>query len=229
VLRYRKPDVGGVYDVVTPPESDEFNGPDMGLQWQWQANPKATWSFLNTVHGPQSTVHSSLRLYAVELPAGAKNLWDVPNVLMQKFPAEEFRITAKIDFKPNVKIEQERVGLIIMGQRYAALGLKSVKEGTRIFYTVCDDAEKGNTERETVIGTANNSSIYCRVTVRKGSLCQFSYSVDGEKYIDAGAAFQAAPGKWIGAKAGLFCTRPVPTNDSGYADIDWFHVEPVQK
>jgi hypothetical protein len=35
-------------------------------------------------------------------------------------------------------------------------------------------------------------------------------------------------GKWIGAKAGLFCTRSAPVNDSGYADVDWFRVEPLR-
>ncbi|MBS1661021.1 MAG: hypothetical protein JST68_08225 [Bacteroidetes bacterium] len=36
----------------------------------------------------------------------------------------------------------------------------------------------------------------------------------------------AEPGKWIGAKVGLFCTRSSPTNDSGHAEVDWFRIEP---
>ncbi len=32
-------------------------------------------------------------------------------------------------------------------------------------------------------------------------------------------------GKWIGAKVGMFCTRPVHNNDGGRAEIDWFRVE----
>ena len=45
VLTWKKPDVGRTYPIVTPPESDEFNDPTLGLQWQWHANPKITWGF----------------------------------------------------------------------------------------------------------------------------------------------------------------------------------------
>ncbi|MDE6573468.1 MAG: hypothetical protein K2L58_09535, partial [Duncaniella sp.] len=32
-------------------------------------------------------------------------------------------------------------------------------------------------------------------------------------------------GHWIGAKVGLFSTRSWTSNDSGWLDIDWFHIE----
>jgi beta-xylosidase len=44
VLTYKKPNVGKTFPLATPPESDEFNGLALGKQWQWQANPKGTWS-----------------------------------------------------------------------------------------------------------------------------------------------------------------------------------------
>ena len=32
--------------------------------------------------------------------------------------------------------------------------------------------------------------------------------------------------KWIGAKVGIFCTRPaIVTNDGGWTDADWFRIE----
>jgi hypothetical protein len=40
--------------------------------------------------------------------------------------------------------------------------------------------------------------------------------------------FRAEVGRWIGAKAGLFCTGETMINDSGYADFDWFRVEQIQ-
>ena len=45
VLVYKKPNVGKTYPVATPAESDEFNENKIGLQWQWQANPKPYWAF----------------------------------------------------------------------------------------------------------------------------------------------------------------------------------------
>jgi beta-xylosidase len=36
----KKPDVGRVYPVINPQTNDEFDHNRLGLQWQWQANPK---------------------------------------------------------------------------------------------------------------------------------------------------------------------------------------------
>jgi beta-xylosidase len=93
VLRYKKPNVGKNFPTATPQDSDEFSGTGLGLQWQWQANPGAAWAF----PFPQKGL---LRMLSVETPEGYKNLWDLPNLLLQKFPAEEFMATAKIKLTP---------------------------------------------------------------------------------------------------------------------------------
>jgi Beta xylosidase C-terminal Concanavalin A-like domain len=49
--------------------------------------------------------------------------------------------------------------------------------------------------------------------------------MNGSTFIPVYEKFTAQPGRWIGAKAGLFCTRQVKTNDAGFADIDWFRIE----
>ena len=67
--------------------------------------------------------------YSDKLPTAAKNLWDAPNVLLQKFPADEFMVTTKLTFKPNTKLENEKAGLVVMGFSYAGLALKSRKDG----------------------------------------------------------------------------------------------------
>jgi len=38
----------------------------------------------------------------------------------------------------------------------------------------------------------------------------------------------ARPGRWVGAKLGIFCLRNNITNDTGYADIDWIRIEPAK-
>lgn len=56
-------------------------------------------------------------------------------------------------------------------------------------------------------------------------MCNFSYSLDGKKYESLGVPFRAREGQWIGAKVGMFCTRPaIKTNDGGWADVDWFRI-----
>ncbi|WP_379092221.1 glycoside hydrolase 43 family protein [Pedobacter sp. UC225_65] len=217
VLTYQKPKIIKPTAIVTPAESDEFNSTNLGLQWQWQANPSATWSFLNPTNG-------SLRLYSVKMPDSAKNYWEVPNLLLQKFPTEQFTVTTKLTFTPNTKLENEKAGLIIAGLSYANIAVKSKKDGLYLVYTTCSAADKGKAEKEEVVVKLNTKDVQLRVTVNKGAQCQFSYSLDGLTFINVKDVFQAEPGKWIGAKVGLFCVRTQQTNDAGYADFDWFRI-----
>jgi beta-xylosidase len=220
VLTYAKPNVQKKSPVITPLESDEFESTALGLQWQWQANPKGIWH--------TTSQQGFLRLYSYKQPEGTKNLWDVPNILMQKFPTENFVTTVKMTFTPNPRLENEKAGLIVMGQSYANLALKSGKDGLSLVYGLCKKAADGKPEEETVITrVALGTLIYLRVQVTKGAKCQFSYSLDGQTFTSAGAEFQAEPGRWIGAKMGIYSTRTTQINDSGYADVDWFRVEPV--
>ncbi|NOT73685.1 MAG: glycosyl hydrolase 43 family protein [Cyclobacteriaceae bacterium] len=216
VLSYKKPNVGRSFPVASPDESDEFST-SIGLQWQWQANHGATWSFINQTEG-------ALRLYAQKVPEQAKNYWDVPNILLQKFPSEEFVVTTKMTFHPNQKLEDERAGLIVMGQSYAGVSLRSKKDGTYLVYSVCKDAVKGNAEREINVLKVTTQVIYFRVKISRNEMCVFGYSLDGKKFVDFDDTFQAEPGKWIGAKVGLFCTQTTGSNDAGYADFDWFRI-----
>jgi len=221
VSSYTKPNVGKVFPIITPPESDEFNDLVMGKQWQWQANPKGIWA----MPGNQG----NLRLYSYKIPPDAKNLWDVPNLLLQKFPAEELTATTKLMFTPNSKLENEKTGLLVMGQSYAGLYLKSKKDKLELVYGTCVKASEGKPESEKVLTEVKAAdTIYLRVTVTNGGKCQFGYSLDGLKYQPAGPVFQAEVGRWIGAKMGIFCTRDTQINDSGYADFDWFRVEAVK-
>jgi beta-xylosidase len=222
VLTYKKPTVGKIKASVTaPPESDDFNTVALGKQWQWQANPEATWSFLYPARGV-------LRLYAARVPTDARNYWDVPNMLLQKFPAEEFITTTKLTFSPHATLPGEAAGLIVYGQAYAALLLRNTPEGVYLVQTYCADAPGGKPEIEKLIEKVKDSTVYLRVTVGKEARCQFTYSADGITYAPVGAVFQAEPGRWIGAKVGIFCTRTLSTNDAGYADFDWFTVTPIK-
>lgn len=222
VLTHKKPNVGKNYPIQTPPESDEFDALQLGLQWQWQANPKGIWHTTSN--------QGFLRLYSHKIPEDAKNLWDVPNLLMQKFPAQTFMVTTKLNFKPNPKLENEKVGLLIMGKSYANLALKSSKDGMSLVYGVCKKAYEKTSEEETFIAKIEqNKDIYLRVKVSEGGKCQFLYSLDNQNYTKVGDVFKADVGMWIGAKMGIFCTRPTQINDSGYADFDWFRVEPLTR
>jgi beta-xylosidase len=215
VMQHKKPDVGRAYPIATPQTSDEFNSKKLGLQWQWQANPRATWDYPYPAKGV-------LRLYCQLLPPDYKNYWNVPNILMQKFPAPEFTATTKLAFHP--QNEGDKVGFIVMGKSYAYLSLQKKEDHIILSYVKCKHADKGSSEKVLMKRKINQSIVYFRVKVIKDGECHFSYSLDGAKYHLLKEPFQAKAGKWIGAKVGIFCTSTKKAHDSGYADFDWFRV-----
>jgi len=216
VLTFKKPNVGKVYSALTPQESDEFNALKLGLQWQWQANPKETWSMLR----PEGL----LRMNAIKIADTANNYWDVPSILLQKFPADEFSATAKVNFQP--KFDGDKFGLIVMGMSYAYTSLVKKDDGVYISYSTCNDAIKGKKEiSEKLIEKINASTVYIRLKVSKNAICKFSYSTDGLVFKNIDTSFKAIEGRWIGAKVGMFCSTNTLTNDSGFADLDWFRVD----
>lgn len=220
VYSYKKPNVGKTYSIETPAESDEFDSLELGLQWQWQANPKPIWYFCDGGN-------SLLRLYSY-YTENQVNLWDVPNLLLQKFPTEDFTVTTKISFAPSSKYTGERTGLVVMGADYAVLAMENRADGLILVQNVCRKADKKGKEEENASVKLSDNTLLLRVKVKKDSekeaICLFSYSVDGKKFISLGENFTAKPGKWIGAKVGLFITRPKAINDGGWVDIDWFRV-----
>ena len=217
VLINKKPNIGKTFPVNTPAESDEFNAPKLGLQWQWQANPQSAWAF--------PTGSGSLRMFSVYKNDSIKSAWDYPNILAQKFPAEEFLTTVKLDFNP--RHVNEQFGLIVHGSDYAFISLQKRKEGNFITYNQCIRADKGSTDSETIIKQLNGSTIYLRVKIISGAVCEFSFSEDGKLFNAIGNSFTAKPGKWVGAKVGMFFNRTNITNDAGYADVDWFRIDKV--
>jgi beta-xylosidase len=214
VMRYKKPAVAKQI-IETPAESDEFDGNSIGLQWQWMSNPSATWAFTNKAQG-------SLRLYSVKQVGN--NLWDNGNVLLQKFPADSFSVVTKIDFHANPKLSNERAGLVIMGMNYAGIALRSEENKILVVYFTCIDAAKGKTETEIIIDSLADGNCFFRAHINSSGMVNFSYSPDGKLFIELPEHFKAMPGKWKGAKAGIFCSRQDVTNDSGWADFDWFRV-----
>jgi beta-xylosidase len=216
VRTYKKPNVGKSYPKATPPESDEFNGSELGLQWQWHANYQTTWGF------PSGNL-GFFRLNCIPCPVEAKNLWDISNILLQKFPAQEFTATTKLTF--DARFDKEEVGLVVMGLDYGRITLKRENGKLNLYAATCKNADKGSAEDLVAGPTLNSNVVYFRVAVKKGAECQFSYSSDGTSFTSLGNVFKAREGKWIGAKVGFYALREGVINDAGSADIDWFRVE----
>lgn len=216
VTTHKKPDVDAEWSVVTPVESDEFNTHQLGLQWQWHANPQLKYGFTSGNLG-------YYRLNCRPRPKNYVNLWPVGNLLLQKFPAEEFTATAKITF--NHRFDGEEAGFVVMGEDYQYIALKQVDGKLQTRVVNCEAARKGGAEKEIFSESYESNTVYFRVEVKKGAVCSFSYSENGKRFSAAGADFEAMPGRWIGAKIGFFALRDGIINDAGNVDIDWIRIE----
>ncbi len=216
VLTHRKPDVGTSYPRATPPDSDDFNGSRLGLQWQWQANPQPGWGFPSPALGV-------LRLFNVPTPEGYVNFWSAPNLLLQKFPAPRFTATTKLTLTP--RGAADRAGLVVMGTDYAWIGLRRHGDALELTQVGCLNADQGNAESEWASLPVTSNTIWLRARVADQAKVRFSYSLDGKTFTEAGQEFTAKPGRWIGAKVGLFAMGAPLTPEYGNADFDDFIVE----
>jgi len=220
VLVHKKPDVGpagAAGPMMAPATSDEFDSRQLGLQWQWQANPQPGWLSLDARPG-------HLRLFAQPAPKPG-NLYEAPFLLLQKFPAREFTVTVKLELWSQA--DGDCAGLMVFGYDYAWIGLKRVKSSVSIVLATRREAVKGGPQEEVVLQGSPGLPHYLRVTVREGAQCTFSSSNDGKYFAQVGEVpFTATVSRWVGAKVGVFASAAAAGGPSGaHADFDWFHVQ----
>ena len=211
--------------VEVPLTSDEFSSSRIGQQWQWQANPRDSWLSLSEVPG-------TLRLFSQAAPT-ADNLWLVPNLLLQKLPAEEFIATTSLRFVP--RTDGESAGLLVFGQDYAWVGLRRVKGELRLVVRSVKGAKDGSPEEETVNEPVPEAPVLLRIAMMAGGKYRFSVasgSAVGQasslpSFRTLGGEFVARAGDWVVAKVGLFAGGAPGSARLGHADWDWFRVEPA--
>ena len=227
VVTYQKPRSSSSA-IVNPVESDEFDSPTLGKQWQWQANYDEKYGV--------PTAFGTFRIYTHKLDEGWKSLWEVPNMLLQKTPADKFTVTTKL--RMTSKADGQFGGLIMMGLDYSALVVRRIGQEFQLVQMTCKGADKGKQQTESLIATLKptwedktqyrpgiHEDIYLRLAVDDSKL-RFSYSADGKKFTDCGEEFQMKEGKWIGAKFGFVAAESDPKCDRGWVEADWIRITP---
>lgn len=221
---YRKPKSSSTTNI-NPQESDEFNAPKLGLQWQWQGD-------YNQLYG-MPTADGFFRLFTYRHPS-TDNLWTVPAMLLQKTPADVFTATTKIRLA--AKAEKQYGGIVVMGRGYSSLVVERVGDMFQLQQRTCPKADTGGKEAVTVLETFKPTAtdkldyhpalymdIYLRITVDDGK-ATFAYSLNGKTYKAAGEQFTMREGKWVGAKVGLYAIDNNEKSDVGLLDADWFRI-----
>lgn len=201
VLHHRKPKVAVDHPIAVPQTSDEFDKKSLGLQWQWHANHKDDWHTLTARPG-------HLRLHAITTDA---DFAKTPNLLLQKFPARTF--SAETIMELEGADEGLQAGLIVMGETHAALAVATGPQHRQLLLLINNQVAESHPIKP--------GPIRLKVAVADGGQCQFSFAdAPIAALTPVGQPFQATPGKWIGAKLGLFARR-LSKPATGHADFDY--------
>ena len=219
VLTYRKPNVGEAAkeaEICEPDASDDFSKNTLGLQWQWNANPKEDWYKLTS---------EGLCLNAVKQEEKIKH-GDYPNLLLQKWPAPEFICDTTLSLT-GLKANEE-AGVISMGVKYALLSFARNEEGMveasfingeqKYGKILVESTEETSTSLGTLAFADDSETITVRMSVQRVGTQDlsekeknfpleevvFEYSTNGTDYKKAGS-YMAAAGRWVGVKSGVYC------------------------
>ena len=222
--------------VFAPDASDEFDGDELSLQWQWNANHHKEWY---SCEGKNSCI----RLNSIKM---ADSISGQPNLLLQKWHAPEFTAQTKLNVE-NLK-DGDLAGLINMGVTYGALavyrdqdryGLMTL-QGEQKFekeQAIAKDQEQVILPELKFEGTGKQ--IYfryhvCRVPSTKYNTdgpfrfaipreqVILSYSMDGMNFIPV-LSVEPSAGRWVGVKEGLFiCNRK--KEKGGFVLADYFRM-----
>lgn len=214
VLQYKKPDVGKEYPVCAPEDSDHFDKNSLGLQWQWNANYKDHWYTLK---------EEGLVLYAQKIKKNIQ-LCDVPNLLLQKWPAPQFQITACLHL--GSMQDGDVCGMVSLGGIYTSLAIR--KEADKLYLVQRIGEWTKDNEEESICGTYDADKIYLRMYVEKESAISFAYSTDGECYSRTGKSIETTPGRWVGVKAGLFAINEADKT-GGLVSAEYFLFDALQR
>ncbi|SFD66649.1 glycoside hydrolase family 43 protein [Flavobacterium phragmitis] len=229
VMEWTKPNIGKSYPATPLISLDEFNGHQLGLQWQWQANqdPAKHWGWSSANLG-------FMRLNCIPREENVKTMWMMPNLLLQKFPGANFTATTKLTFENNPEAGVSNSGLIVFGEDYSYIAIEQDKTGNLnlVQRSLKNARTSKEAEKEIAIIPITKKEVYLRAKVEMiqnkepfDARVTFYYSVDGKSFKKLGESFKPSAGRWVGAKIGLFASGTKAVNDSSYADYDWFRVE----
>jgi beta-xylosidase len=204
VLSNKKPIDG--FPVNAPPTNDEFGSPELGLQWEWNHNPRDT-------HWSLSERPGWLRLKA-SIPVGEGGFWKACNTVTQRLMGTgRSEACAKLDItgmRP-----AQRAGFVRFGGVYHLVGVHIEDDGRKRLYI---DANGEISEGPEIDG----DDLWIQ-TENLGEQARFLYSTDGEGFFDIGDPFILRFGTWTGDRLGFFCWND--REAAGHLDIDWFHYD----
>lgn len=200
------------YQIAT---SDDFAENSLGLQWQWQANPKERYFALKK---------PGLRLNCLKNPQKENLLWYAPNALTQIPQYRDFAATVKLHLAADQPGDCAALGMI--GQNYGYLALEknalAVYRGEVLDKELLGRAEEIPVARQDYFG----DTLYLRMEVSRGKY-RFFWSAEGECYMPIGGSYPVTQATWTGAKLCLWAANKENRESAGYGEFFRFREERI--
>ncbi|HWA08804.1 MAG TPA: glycoside hydrolase 43 family protein [Opitutaceae bacterium] len=192
--------------VITPQASDEFTGPVLSDQWEWNYQPRAD-------HWSLTERPGSLRLHAFP-PLRPHDLLAAGNTLTQRtMRTRESSVTVALDLTDMA--DGQAAGLCHFSKEPGALGVRQEGKVRRLEFTHSQQSIPGP--------EIAAPRLWLRSEWGLDGVSRFSYSLDGKSFIPFGDPYQLTWSYYRGDRIGLYSYNDKA--DAGHVDIDWFHYD----
>ncbi len=193
--------------IEIPQSTADFNNKKLPPQLEWNYQPRDDkWSLTEKT--------GWLRLHAFK-PLKNDDLLKAGNTLTQRSYRTTFNeVTIKVDI--GKMVSGQKAGLCHFGSpSYSAIGI------------ACIDSMKFlelNIKGKSILGTRiYNDQVWLRSSWGLDGSSQYSLSMDGDKFTQAGDPYQLAWGSYRGDRVGIYNYNNM--TDAGYVDIDFFRYD----
>jgi beta-xylosidase len=193
------------HNAATYQTSDDFNGPGLQPQWEWNYQPRDDkWSLAKR--------KGWLRLEAFRPIAGG-GLTKAGNTLTQRsLRTQNNEVTIRLDISGMAK--GQKAGLSHFGAPfYATLGISCNGKAKQLEFS------KNGLVQERQLFPGNQ--IWLKSTWGLDGKSQFYFSTDGSSYTPFGSVYQMAWESYRGDRMAIYTFNDLA--DAGYIDVDFFH------
>ena len=120
----------------------------------------------------------------------------------------------------------------MIGHIYSYMGLYQTEDGTELRCyrgTVTDKMFKGKANEECVLKLIGNGNrIWLKLHVLEDKTYRFSYSWDGEEFLETDPSFKLCRTTWTGAKPCLWACARENAESEGYCDYESIRIRKAE-
>jgi beta-xylosidase len=190
--------------TICPQSDDEFDGPLLAPQWEWNYQPRSEkWSLTERP--------GFFRLHGFK-PLKPNDLLTAGNTLTQRAMRTN-RNEVEVKFDLSGMADGQEAGLCHFAKGYSTIGVLQAGNARNLTF---------NENGKVTVGPAlTTNNLWLKSTWEFDGNSQYSYSIDGKTFTPFGNRWQLTWGNYRGDRIGIFSYNNKA--DNGSIDVDWFH------